>query len=361
MKERRVQLCSAVLGAMSLFLGLGIVTRPVQADTLSASWFSMATSDSDHGVNQGTGKLASTLGPNGFPVLNAAGQSVLHDFDPVTKELTWWNPAKNSNVAVLSNPVYPSTITLPFTDNNMFTNTTVLGANGDNSSAFLTAFFQGQFTLASPENVTFSVCSDDDEFVYLDSVLVVDNGGIHSTACASPVIASVTAGTHTLTVFYADRQFTQATFSLSANLNLTPVSTSDLGITKTDGVTTAVPGTTTTYTIMVSNSGPSAVTGALVTDTLPAALTGATWTCVASAGSSCAASGTGNIATTVNLLTISGSGRVIDRRSHVFLARPSRELGRLEHPGWSVVRGLGAPRRLGRRDSTDVATPNKLR
>ena len=77
----------------------------------------------------------------------------------------------------------------------------------------------------------------------------------------------------------------------------------ELAITKTDGVTTAVPGTTTTYTIAVSNGGPSAVTGAVVTDTLPAAITGATWTCVASAGSACgAASGTGSIATTVNLL-----------------------------------------------------------
>ena len=40
-----------------------------------------------------------------------------------------------------------------------------------------------------------------------------------------------------------------------------------------------------------------------VTDTFVAELTGVTWTCVASAGSSCAsAAGTGNIATTVNLL-----------------------------------------------------------
>jgi uncharacterized repeat protein (TIGR01451 family) len=83
----------------------------------------------------------------------------------------------------------------------------------------------------------------------------------------------------------------------------TLVPTADLSVTKTDGVTTAIPGTTTTYTIAVSNAGPSAVTGAPVTDPLPAAVTSATWTCAATAGSSCgAASGTGSLATSASLL-----------------------------------------------------------
>lgn len=77
----------------------------------------------------------------------------------------------------------------------------------------------------------------------------------------------------------------------------------DLGITKTDGQTTAVPGQPLTYTIVVSNAGPDAVGGASVTDVVPAALQGTTWTCVASPGSSCAPAGSGNINDTVNLLT----------------------------------------------------------
>ena len=75
----------------------------------------------------------------------------------------------------------------------------------------------------------------------------------------------------------------------------------DLAITKTDGVTTAVPGTTTTYTIVVSNAGTSDAIGASVTDTLPAAITSASWSCVATGGGSCTASGTGNISDTVNV------------------------------------------------------------
>ncbi|MEP7337889.1 MAG: hypothetical protein ABI977_09095, partial [Acidobacteriota bacterium] len=83
----------------------------------------------------------------------------------------------------------------------------------------------------------------------------------------------------------------------------------DLAITKTNGVTSVAAGGTTTYTIIVTNNGPSAVTGATVTDTLPAAINNASWTCVPSAGSSCAsASGSGSIATTVNL---AGGGTAI--------------------------------------------------
>ena len=79
---------------------------------------------------------------------------------------------------------------------------------------------------------------------------------------------------------------------------LTP--SANLGITKTNGVTTSTPGATTSYTIVASNAGPSAVTGATVTDTLPAALS-CSWTCAGAVGGTCPASGTGNISSSVNL------------------------------------------------------------
>ncbi|MFO1316169.1 MAG: hypothetical protein U1F58_11255 [Burkholderiales bacterium] len=76
----------------------------------------------------------------------------------------------------------------------------------------------------------------------------------------------------------------------------------DLAITKTNNVTSVTPGSVVTYVIVVTNNGPAAVIGATVTDTVPAALTGVTWTCAASAGSSCPASGSGSINATVDLL-----------------------------------------------------------
>jgi uncharacterized repeat protein (TIGR01451 family) len=79
-----------------------------------------------------------------------------------------------------------------------------------------------------------------------------------------------------------------------------PAANANLGITKTDGVNSITVGQAVTYTITVANAGPDGVVGASVADTMPAALTGVTWTCspVVSCG---AASGSGNIATTVSL------------------------------------------------------------
>jgi uncharacterized repeat protein (TIGR01451 family) len=103
----------------------------------------------------------------------------------------------------------------------------------------------------------------------------------------------------------------------SATDNDTIIPAANLSITKTDGQTTAAPGQAITYTIVASNAGPNPVTGATVSDTFPAALAGVTWTCTASAGSSCgAAGGAGNINTTVNLLvggtaTFTATGTVV--------------------------------------------------
>jgi uncharacterized repeat protein (TIGR01451 family) len=74
----------------------------------------------------------------------------------------------------------------------------------------------------------------------------------------------------------------------------------DLAITKTDGVTNAVPGGSVTYTITASNAGADPVVGGTVADTFPASLT-CTWTCVGAGGGTCTAAGSGNINDTVNL------------------------------------------------------------
>jgi uncharacterized repeat protein (TIGR01451 family) len=76
----------------------------------------------------------------------------------------------------------------------------------------------------------------------------------------------------------------------------------DLAVTNTDGQTEAVPGQPLTYAIVVSNSGPVPVAAAPVADLVPPALLGATWTCTPSPGSSCTASGSGDILDRVDLL-----------------------------------------------------------
>ncbi|HEX8560591.1 MAG TPA: DUF11 domain-containing protein [Pyrinomonadaceae bacterium] len=87
----------------------------------------------------------------------------------------------------------------------------------------------------------------------------------------------------------------------TGDLSTAIVPAPSLSVTKTDGVTNTYQGASLSYTVVVTNGGTYAVT-ASVTDTIPAGLTGATWTCAASAGSSCAAaSGSGNLSTTATL------------------------------------------------------------
>ena len=214
----------------------GVAEKSAQAGSLAASYFALGEGDADVGNNQGIGSVSTVigagLGPDGLPLVSAAGLADLHDVN-ATGEIEWWAPAFDTNVSVLSNPVYPTSISLPFTDNNMYTNTTVLGANGDDATSFLTAEFRGDFTVAATSSVDFSACSDDDEFVYLSGGVfgagtdVVDNGGIHGVSCTSgnenaALLAAVAPGTYTLSVFYADRERTGAAFQLSSTLDLTP-------------------------------------------------------------------------------------------------------------------------------------------
>ena len=73
-------------------------------------------------------------------------------------------------------------------------------------------------------------------------------------------------------------------------------------ITKIDGVATVTPGGTTTYTVTVSNTGPNSVAGLSVDDAPAPGVTFTSWTCAATSGSLCTASGSGPVSDTVVLL-----------------------------------------------------------
>ena len=95
------------------------------------------------------------------------------------------------------------------------------------------------------------------------------------------------------------------------------VLTADLSMVKTLLTASPAPaGSTVTYRVVASNAGPAAAIGATVADTVPAELSDVTWTCTATAGSSCgSASGTGHaVSVSANIaaggsvtLTISGT------------------------------------------------------
>ena len=83
----------------------------------------------------------------------------------------------------------------------------------------------------------------------------------------------------------------------------------DLAITKTDGQTTAIPGSAITYTITVVNNGPSNAGGNTVTDTFPVQMLNPTWTCTPTVGATCTA---GPVAGDINdMVDIAAGGSVV--------------------------------------------------
>ncbi|MGH9884314.1 MAG: DUF11 domain-containing protein, partial [bacterium] len=167
-----------------------------------------------------------------------------------------------------------------------------------------------QVTASSTQNVTLTGTSSsgsgffDPGAGFLNRLQASVTGGVtvNSVTFNSPtsvtlnVTASASAGSKDVTITNPDAQSVLGTGCITV---VAP--SADLGITKTDGTTTASPGSPITYTIVVSNAGPSANPAAQVTDTVPAAITGATWTCVGAGGATCGGAGAGNISDTVNL------------------------------------------------------------
>jgi uncharacterized repeat protein (TIGR01451 family) len=76
----------------------------------------------------------------------------------------------------------------------------------------------------------------------------------------------------------------------------------DVSITVNDGSAAQVPGTSVTYTITVTNPGTGSIKKIAVTDAFPSVISGVQWSCTPGAGGACgAATGSGNINTTVDL------------------------------------------------------------
>jgi hypothetical protein len=118
-------------------------------------------------------------------------------------------------------------------------------------------------------------------------LLPVENGTAHQLR-ARAIDAAGNAG------------FTDANGVVNA---ATPWQTTTVYATEVDGVVTiaataasASPGSPFSYTLTIASNGPNAIATSVISDTFPSALTGITWTCAATAGSTCAVpSGNGNL------------------------------------------------------------------
>ena len=172
--------------------------------------------------------------------------------------------------------------------------------------------------------------SADDQYVTgLPIAGGVDNPGVSTRPSPRTVLATLTPAAlgYTVTVQYQSASgqpfqtlFANVAFPFAAPANLSvgfsgstggstnyhelqglvAATPDDLQVTLS-GPATLLQGTPVTYSLKVTNNGSYPIDAAnapLVTDSLPASITGVSWTCAATGGASCTASGSGSLSTT---------------------------------------------------------------
>ncbi len=204
-----------------------------QAQTLGITYYTISSSDPDAN-NLGISGLLSnevqnSLGINGLPLLNTAAYgctSNCYSANPPTNvlpdgEITYWAPAYNSYVTQTST----GTANLPFSVPQNFFPPNGTGTQGDGGSAgYQAVMMAGTLIAPSAEQLSFTVGSDDMAFVYLDGQVVCDDGGVHGSTGVTCTTPTVTAGNHTLDLFFVD--INQVQSGLTFSVDTTGVTTS---------------------------------------------------------------------------------------------------------------------------------------
>ena len=203
-------------------LGAGWLAAYAHANALTGFYTQVAAADPDFGSTAGgilaNGLVQSQLGPDGAPVLSAAGITRLgtsSDMNATTHELLWWSPGADPFVSNDLNPVQVNTVPMNFGYPNM--NFYPTGQTGD-QNYFRSVHWEGTFDLTSAGSVSLSMTADDDGWLYIDGTLATETH--YNTTSISP---TESAGMHTIDIFYDDRIPVYDSFALTSSVTLSPV------------------------------------------------------------------------------------------------------------------------------------------
>jgi hypothetical protein len=180
------------------------------ADSLNITYFTIQGTDRDSArlcCSTSTDYVLPGLGIYGLPVLNPGGEGeggaapldLLSD-----NEITWWSPSLNNGGPGGSSDVTETgtaIVTLPFANNKFYAPN---GTGSKDSTEYQAAILSGTLYAPTSEQISFSVSSDDMAFVYLDGVIVCDDGGVHAATAVPCTTSTVSAGNNSLELFYVD-------------------------------------------------------------------------------------------------------------------------------------------------------------
>ena len=214
---------------------LSVAPGIARASSLSIDYFTIASADPDANQLAGgvfTNEVQTALGPNGLPVLNVpmfgctsnclalngapgfpGGATTPNaNVNASTGEITYWSPSANPDVTKTST----ATTALPFNVPGGFFPPNGSGTSDGGSSGYQAAHLYGSIVAPATETLNFGIGSDDLAFAYIDGSVVCDDGGVHASSSVSCTTPTITAGTHSIDLFFADINQSQSglTFSI---------------------------------------------------------------------------------------------------------------------------------------------------
>ncbi len=236
------------LGAPLLLLGL---MSAAAAQTMTATWFTVSSSDPDRPFPFTNGavvpnEVLAALGPDGLPEYNSSyGGPAIQDLytHGGVSEITWWSPAHDTNVTQTGTTSVLLPLNFPCTtSSNCLYPANGAGAADGGTAGYQAAIFSATLTPKTTESVSFSIGADDVAFAYLNGQIICDLGGVHPDSpgtCTTGVLAAGTS--NTLEVFYADLRPSAAAFSFSIDTTNVGVCSSSCGTGTSPGGGTGVP------------------------------------------------------------------------------------------------------------------------
>jgi len=206
-------------------------------NTLNITYFTIAETDQDANHLAGglyTNEVMNTLGTNGFPILNTttygctsgcyaiagAPKDVLSD-----GEITYWSPTLNNGVVPGGTSdvteTGTGTVPIPYTNNSFYPPN---GGGTSDYNGFQSAILYGTIDAPTTENIGFSIGSDDMAFLYMDATLQCSDGGVHGNSSVPCTTSTISAGDHSIELFFVDINNVDA--ALDFSINTTGITTS---------------------------------------------------------------------------------------------------------------------------------------
>ncbi len=216
-------LATAGLAAASISAGGGLASATPVPITYSVDYFSVTpasppTGDFNTECCYGPVVDVTNTLVGGLPVWNGVGP-IKDTVGGINTNIEWWTPGTHNGDVVVSTGT--GTASNPYSNSGFFP---PMGGGTSNSPGLQTAIFTGAFSLATKSNVVFDVGADDDAYLYVDGDLVAGLGGVHPNMVLPTNSTILSAGPHTIELFYADRNVVAASLNFSLDsTGITPV------------------------------------------------------------------------------------------------------------------------------------------